>query len=184
MSGSSPSLRLVPALAALLLGLGLWVFHTMSFAPLASRYRKLLLEAGEMGATLDPSLAVAPLPPRVTEMFRQNSVAVADADEMSHSGFLATDLVRQLSKKAAECDIAVAGSQPGSATQTISAIEVRAHLELLGRYDQIVQLLDMLARDGSLYRVDELLVSPLPGGRVRADLELTRMLLKRGGPVR
>ncbi len=180
----SPALRYLPALAALLLGVGVWLFHTTSFSPLASRYRKLLLEAGEMGATLDPRLAVAPLPPRVTDLFRQNSVAVADADQLSHSGFLATDLVRRVSKTAAECRIAVAGSQPGSATQTATAIEVRAHLELQGRYEQMLDLLDALAREGALYRVDELLISPLPGGRVRADLELTRMLLKRRGPAR
>jgi hypothetical protein len=60
---------------------------------------------------------------------------------------------------------------------------VRARLELQGRYEQIVKLLDDLSREGALYRVDELLIEPLPGGRVSADLTLTRRLLKRGGPA-
>ena len=182
--GPVPALRVLPAIAALLVGLTLWVVHTTGFSPQATRYRQLLLEAGEMGATLDPRLAVAPLPPRVTDFFRRNSVAAADADRLAQSGFLATDLVRRVSETAAECAIAVAGSQPGAATQTAASIEVRAHLELQGRYEQIVELLDDLAREGALYRVEELAVTPLPGGRVRADLEITRMLLKRGRAAR
>lgn len=181
MSPLSPAVRYLPALAALLIGANLWVFHTTSFAPLATRYRSLLLEAGEMGATLDPRLAVAPLPRRVTELFRENSLTPADADRLSQSGFLATDLVRRVSETAAACAITVSSSQPGSATHTAASVEVHAHLELQGRYEQIVELLDRLSREGTLYRVDELLIVPLPNGHVRADLELTRMLLKRGG---
>ena len=40
--------------------------------------------------------------------------------------------------------------------------------------------MDRMSHEGALYRVDELLIVPLPNGRVRADLELTRMILKRG----
>ena len=184
MSAPPSISRYVPALAALIIGVSLWVFHTTTFAPLATRYRRLLLEAGEVGATLDPRLAVAPLPPRVTDLFRENSVAVSDADRLAQSGFLATDLVRRVSETAAECAITVAGSQPGAATQTVSTIEVRAQLELVGRYEQVVELLDELAREGALYRVEELVVTPMPAGRVRAALEITRMLVKRGGPRR
>ncbi len=176
-------LRYAHALAALLVGATLWVFHTTAFAPLASRYRSLLLHAGEMGATLDPRLAVAPLPPRVVELFRRNSVAIADADRLAQSGFLATDLVRRVSETATERAITVTSSQPGAATQTATAIEVRARLVLQGRYEQIVKLLDDLSREGALYRVDELLIEPLPGGRVSAELMLTRRLLKRGAPA-
>ena len=180
MSSPTVTLRFLPALAAFVLGVCLWVFHTASFAPLAAQYRQLLLQAGEMGATLDPRLAVAPLPPRVVDLFRENSVAVAEADRLSQSGFLATDLVRRVSETAAECGIAVSGSQPGSATETASSIEVRAQLELQGRYVQVVALLDALAREGALYRVEELTILPMPGGRIRADLELTLMMFKRG----
>lgn len=183
MSPRSAVLRYTAALVALLIGACLWVIHTTAFAPLASHYRSLLLQAGEMGATLDPRLAVAPLPPRVVELFRRNSVALADADRLAQSGFLATDLVRRVSETATERAITVTSSQPGAATQTPTAIEVRARLELQGRYDQIVRLLDDLSREGALYRVDELLIEPLPGGRVSADLTLTRRLLKRGRPA-
>lgn len=184
MNSSPVALRYLPALAAVLIGVCLWVFHTTLFAPLASRYRTLLLEAGEMGAILDPRLAVAPLPPRVTDLFRQNSVATADADRLAQSGFLATDLVRRVSETAAKCEITVASSQPGTITQSATSIEVRARLELQGRYEQIVQLLDHLSREGGLYRVDELTIASLPGGRVRANFQLARVLLKRGGTVR
>lgn len=184
MTARAAVLRYAPAFAALLIGASLWVFHTTAFAPLASRYRSLLLQAGEMGATLDPRLAVAPLPPRVVELFRHNSVAIADADRLAQSGFLATDLVRRVSETATSRAIAVTSSQPGAATQSATAIEVRARLELQGRYEQIVKLLDDLSREGALYRVDEMLIEPLPGGRVSAELMLTRRLLKRGGPAR
>lgn len=180
MSPLAPAVRYLPALAALLVGASVWLFHITSFAPLATRYRALLLEAGEMGATLDPRLAVAPLPRRVVELFRDNSVAAADADRLAQSGSLATDLVRRVSETAAACGITVSSSQPGTATHTAASLEVRAHLELHGSYEQLVELMDRMSHEGALYRVDELLIAPLPNGRVRADLELTRMILKRG----
>ena len=184
MSAPSSVARVLPGLAALLVGLAFWLFHTTRFAPLADDYRRLLREAGEMGATLDPRLAVAPLPPRVTDLFRQNSVAAADADRLAQSGFLATDLLRRVSTRAGQHAITVSGSQPGTATQTASTVEVRAHVELQGRYAQIVELLDDLAREGALYRIEGLSIVPLSGDRVRADLELARMLVKRGRPAR
>lgn len=176
--------RLWPAAGALLVVLSLWVVHSASFAPLASRYRRLLVEAGEMGATFDPRLAAAPLPPRVTDLFRRNSLAAADADRLSQSGFLATDLVRRISAAALRRGIEVSASQPGSATQTQATLEVRAQLMLEGRYEQVLTLLDDLAREGGLYRLEELSLSPQPGGRVQADLQLARMLLKRGTVAR
>ena len=184
MSAADSVRRHWPALGALLVGAALWAVHTTSFAPLAAQYRRLLAQAGEMGATFDPRLAVAPLPPRVTDLFRQNSLAVAEADRLGQSGFLATDLVRRVSATAQRRGIEVSASQPGSATQTSATLEVRAQLVLEGRYEQVVGLLDELAREGALYRVEELALAPQPGGRVQADVQLARMLLKRGGPAR
>jgi hypothetical protein len=169
---------------ALLLGAALWAADTAGFAPLAARYQRLLVEAGEMGATFDPRLAVAPLPPRVTELFRENSVAVADADRLAQSGHFATDLVRRVSATALQRGIEVSASQPGAATQTAAALEVRAQLVLQGRYEQVVELLDDLAREGALYRVEELSLTPEENGRVVADLQLARMVLTRRGPAR
>lgn len=184
MSAAASLPRTWPALAALVLGAALWSVHSASFAPLAARYRKLLVQAGEMGATFDPRLAAAPLPPRVTDLFRANSVAAADAERLALSGSLATDLVRRVSEAARGRGIEVAASQPGSAAQTAAAVEVRAQLVLQGRYEQIVGLLDALAREGALYRVEELSLAPLEGTRVQAELQIARMLLKRGGPSR
>ena len=180
MSASDPLRRHWPALVAVLVAVLLWAVHSASFAPLTARYRKLLIEAGEMGATFDPRLAVAPLPPRVTDLFRANALSTTDADRMTQSGFLSTDLVRRLSDAAVHRGLAVSAAQPGPATQTATALELRAQLVLQGRYEQVVSLLDDLARAGSLYRVEQLSLAPDAGGAVQADLRIARMLFKRG----
>ena len=173
--------RLRPALASLLvLGL-LSSVHSLGFGPLAGRYRQLLHDAGELGAPLDARLALAPLPPRVTDLLRRNSLAAADADRLTQSGFLGTDLVRRVAGTAVGCGLDVAASEPGSIVQTANTLEVRAELDLHGRYAQFVRLLDALSLERSLYRVEALSMAPLPGGRVEARIEVARVLLKRGG---
>ena len=153
------------------------------FSPLAGRYRQQLEAAGELGAPLDPRLVLAPLPPRVTDMLRKNSLSEAEANQLSQSGFLATDLVRRLAGVAVGVGIDVAASEPGSVTQTASTVEVRAGLRLRGRYAQVVKLLDALANERSLYRIERLSLAPLPGGLVESKLEVARVFLKRsGGP--
>jgi hypothetical protein len=66
-------------------------------------------------------------------------------------------------------------------TQTPSTVEVRAELRLRGRYTQIVKLLDTLAQERSLYRIERLSLAPLPGGNVESKLEVARVFLKRSG---
>jgi Cu/Ag efflux pump CusA len=129
-------------------------------------------------------LAVAPLPPRVTHIFQVNSVSNADAERMSQSGFYATDLVRRVSEIAVANGLDVAASQPGSASHTTTTIEVRAELRLQGRYEQVVRLLDQLAHEGEFYRLEAMTLAPLAKGGVEADLQITRMLMKRGGAPR
>jgi hypothetical protein len=180
MSPADPLRRQWPAVVAVLVAALLWAVHTVSFAPLTARYRDLLLEAGEMGATYDPRLAVAPLPPRVTELFRANAMTTPEAERMMQSGFLATDLVRRISDSALRRGIGVIASQPGPGTQTASSLEIRAQLVLHGRYEKVVTFLDDLAREGSLYRVERLSLAPDPDGGVQADLQIARMLFKRG----
>ncbi len=177
-------LRFWTAIVALLVGAGMWSAHTLSFSPLAAHYRKQLEAAGEIGASLDPRLAVAPVPPRVTHLFQVNSVTNADAEQKSQSGFYATDLVRRVSEIAVANGLDVAASQPGSASHTTSTLEVRAELQLRGRYEQLVRLLDQLAREGAFYRLEAMSLAPLGSGGVEADLQITRMLMKRGGGSR
>lgn len=177
-------LRFWTAIVALLLGAGFWAAHTLSFAPLASRYRQQLQAAGEIGASLDPRLAVAPLPPRLTHLFQVNSVTNLEAERMSQSGFYATDLVRRVSEIAVANGLDVAASQPGSASHTTSTLEVRAELQIRGRYEQVVRLLDQLAHEGTFYRLEAMSLAPLEKGGVEADLQITRMILKRGGTTR
>ena len=176
--------RYWPALAAVVVLTLLWSVHTFGFRPLAERYQQQLADAGDIGASLDPRLAAAPLPPRVTDLLRHNSVAGEDADRLSQSGFLATDLVRRLSETAVECGIDVAASEPGTATQTPTTLEVRAHLRLHCRYAQFVELLDDLASERSLYRIERMSLLPLPDNRVDIELWVARVLLKRGAIVR
>ena len=155
--------------------------HSLVFSPLAGRYRQQLEAAGELGAPLDPRLVLAPLPPRVTDMLRKNSLSEAEANQQSQSGFLATDLVRRLASAAVSCGIDVAASEPGTVAQTPTTVEVRAQLRLRGRYTQIVKLLDTLAQERSLYRIEKLSLAPLPGGDVESKIEVARVFLKRSG---
>ena len=180
MSAASPLRRFWASVLALIVGAVLWSVHTLDFGPLAARYRTQLTQAGEIGASLDPRLAAAPLPPRVAHLFQVNSVGATEAERLSQSGSLATDLVRRVSETAVAAGINVAASQPGSASQTATSIEVRAQLRLQGQYDQVVRLLDALSREGALYRIEVLSLAPLPRGGVEADLRIARMLLKRG----
>jgi hypothetical protein len=174
--------RFWPALASLLVLALLWSVQTVGFGPLATRYRTQLTAAGEIGASLDPRLASPPLPPRVLEFLRSNSVAAADADGLSQSGFLATDLVRRVSERAVGRGIDVAGSEPGVATQTPSTLEVRAHLKLRGRYAQFVELLGDLAGEHGLYRIERMTISPQLNGLTETELWIARVLLKREVP--
>jgi hypothetical protein len=181
--GAEPLRRFWPPLAALLVMALLASVHSFVFSPLAGRYRQQLEAAGELGAPLDPRLVLAPLPPRVTDMLRKNSLSETEANQLSQSGFLATDLVRRLAGVAGRVGIDVAASEPGSVTQTASTVEVRAGLRLRGRYAQIVKLLDALANERSLYRIERLSLAPLPGGLVESKFEVARVFLKRsGGP--
>src|SRR5262249_30112104 len=142
--------RFWPALASLVVLALLSSVHSLVFAPLAARYRQLLDDAGEMGAPLDARLALAPLPPRVTQLVRANSVTAPEAEQQSQSGFLATDLVRRIARSAVARGMDVAASEPGAVAQTPGTVEVRAELRLRGRYAQLVLLLDDLSREHSL----------------------------------
>ena len=179
---SAPIRRHWAAILAVLLAAGLWAVDSLSFAPLAAHYRRQLTAAGEIGASLDPRLAVAPLPPRVTQLFQANSVAPTDAERLSQSGSHVTDLVRRVSEIAVANGLDVVSSQPGAASHTTSTLEVRAQLRLHGRYEQVVRLLDQLAREGTFYRLESLSLAPLDRGGIEANLHLTRMLMKRVTP--
>lgn len=174
--------RFWPALVSAILLAQLWIVHTLGFRPLAVRYRAQLATAGEIGASLDPSLALAPLPPRVIDLLRRNSVAAEDAEGLSQSGFLATDLVRRISETAGAFGIDVAASEPGVATQSTSSLEVRAHLRLRCHYDQFIRLLDALAAGRSFFRIERMSLTPRPDGLTDVELWVARLLFKRGAP--
>ena len=177
----SPLRRYWPALVSLLVLALLGLVQTLGYGPLAARYRAQLIAAGEIGASLDPGLASAPIPPRVNELLRQNSVAAADAERLAQSGSLAIDLVRRVSATAVECGIDVGGSEPGVVTQSASSLEVRAHLRFRCRYTQFVELLGSLAEQHALFRIERMVITPRADGITDAELWLARVVLKRGG---
>jgi hypothetical protein len=183
VSPGAPSLvrRFWPAVASVSVLALLWCLQTLGFAPLATRYRAQLAAAGEIGASLDPALASTPIPPRVNDLLRHNSVAAAEAARLGQSGSLAIDLVRGVSATAVGCGIDVTGSEPGVVTPTAGTLEVRAHLRLRCRYAQLVELLDRLAGQQSLYRIERMAVVPRPDGSTDTELWVARVLLKRGG---
>jgi len=178
----SPELlrRQVPTLVSLLVLALLWLVQTVAFAPLAARYRSLIAAGGDVGASLDPTLAATPPPPRVADLLRRNSVGEGDAERLSQSGFLATDLVRRLSEVAHAKGIEVASSEPGAATQTATTVEGRAHLKLRCRYSELVSLLGRLSAEQSLYRIERMAVVPRASGGADAELWVAQVLLKRG----
>jgi hypothetical protein len=178
---SEPLRRFWPALAAILVLALFSVVHSLVFSPLAGRYKQQLLDAGDMGAPLDPRLVLAPLPPRVTDMLRKNSLDEAEANRLSQSGFLATDLVRRLAGVATSAGIDVAASEPGSVSQTPGTVEVRVQIRLRGHYAQMVKLMDALASERALYRIERLSLVPQPGGIVETKIEVARVFLKRSG---
>ena len=176
----NPLRRFWPALASLLVLTLLWLVQTLGFGPLAARYRSQLAAAGEVGASLDPRLASAPVPRRVQELLRSNSVAAPDADRLSQSGALAIDLVRRVSETAVSCGMDVSASEPGVVTQTSTTLEVRAHLHFRCRYTQFVELLNDLSDQHALYRIERLSLAPRANGLTDAELWVARVLVKRG----
>lgn len=172
------------ALGPALLALGTFavfsLVHSLSFQPLAARYRAQLTEAGAVGASIDPRLAVSPVPPRVQELLRLNSVTSPEADRLMASGQLATDLVRDVSELADGIGLDIVESEPGLVTRSGGTLEVRAQLRLRARYTQIVELLDRFAQQRALVRIERLMVSPGEGETVDVELHVASVLLKRG----
>lgn len=173
-----------PALLALGTFAVFSLVNSLSFQPLAARYHEQLAKAGAVGASIDPRLAVSPVPPRVQELLRLNSVTTAEADRLVASGQLATDLVRTVSDLADGIGLDIVESEPGVVTQSGGTLEVRAQLRLRARYAQIVELLDRFAQQRALVRIERLVVSPGEGDRVEVELRVASVRLKRGGTAR
>lgn len=176
--------RLAPALFAVLVLALFMLVHVLVFAPMAARYRQLLASAGTIGASIDPSLAPPPVPASVTLFLQRNSVESNEAEGRAESGGLATDLVGRVAQAADSCGLALVESTPGVANRTRGPLEVRAHIRLQGRYEQIIRLLDRLDRDRALYRVERMNLTGGETGAVELELWIARMHIERGGAAR
>lgn len=176
--------RFAPALFAVLVLALFMLVHALAFTPMAAHYRRLLAAAGTVGASIDPSLAPPPVPAPVTLFLQQNSVEASEAGRRADSGELATDLVRRVSEAADACGLEVVESTPGVANRTQGPLEVRAHVRLQGRYEQVVALLERLDGDRALYRIDRMNLSGAETGRAELELWLARMLIERGEAAR
>ena len=176
--------RFLPALASVLILAIVLLVHTLVFEPLAARYHRQLAQSGEIAASLDPSLAASPIPMPVQDLLMDNSVEASDAARLAESGELATDLVKRIADASDRAGLEVAESTPGTVSQTAGTLEVRAHVRLRGDYAEVITLLDTLARDGSLYRLDRFNLASGEHGRLESELWVARLIVKRGGSPR
>lgn len=166
-------------LAALAAGLVFLGIHSLVFKPLESRYRRALLAAGPMGATLDPSQTTQALPPRVYTLLIENARPASEVDHAAQSGALAGELMQALSGVAGRHGLDVVVSEPGVLTQQPTRVQVRAHLRMRGRYVGLVGFLDDLSRQPGLYRVERMLVDPGEDALQDIELNVAQLLLKR-----
>ena len=171
--------RQVPMLAALAMGLLFLALHTFLFQPLEQRYRRALVEAGPMGATLDPSQAIRALPPRVYTLLIENARPASQLDHAAQSGALASALMQELSEVAGRHGLDVVVSEPGILTQQPSRVLARAHLRMRGRYTGLVGFLDDLSQHHGLYRIERMLVDPNEGSVHDIEIHVAQLLLKR-----
>jgi len=171
--------RQVPMLAALAMGLVFLGVHTFVFQPLEQRYRRALVAAGPMGATLDPSQTTQALPPRVYTLLIENARPTSEVERAAQSGALAGELMQTLSGVAGRHGLDVVVSEPGLLTEQPTQLQVRAHLRMRGRYAGVVSFLEDLSRQPGLYRIERLLLEPDDDGRLEIELNVARLLLKR-----
>ena len=73
-------------------------------------------------------------------------------------------------------------TDPAPTTQDARSIQLRAHVRMRGRYQDVLLFLDDLARDKRLFGVDRFNVVPEDNGMVNVELWASRLVLKAGGP--
>ena len=168
-----------PVFASLIVLAVFGAIHVLTFVPMAQRYERAVHNAGDMGATFDPSGAQPAMPPHVAVLLTENSLPSASAEQQGQSGALAATLMQHVAEAADRHGLDVVVSEPGVLTQTPAAVEVRAHLRMRGRYAQFVEMVDALAHDGALYRIERFSMAPTGAANQDIELWVARLWLKR-----
>jgi hypothetical protein len=157
------------------------VVHFAVFQPAASRYRKALKRAQDLGLTFDPEQHVAMMPPRVLALLTENSLPATAADMQRESGVLTATLLDDLTQLTNRHSMVVLATQPGAMSHEDKAVQVRAHLKLQCSFDEFAGFLDDLSRSHTLTSVDRFsMVGGMPG-RHTVELWVTRYILKQTG---
>ena len=159
--------------------------QALVYAPLAGRYRRALVRAGDLGVLLDPTRGVMPaaLSPRVYAFLMENSAPASDVDGRAQAGTLGAELVQRLSSQATELHLDVVVAEPGSVTQQPGWNEARAHLRMRGTWANYLRFLDALSRDGRLVTIERFAISPEGPGACDIEVWVSGATLKRRRPT-
>lgn len=155
--------------------------HLAIFRPAAARYRAALDAAGGIDAAFEPGAAPAMLPPRVFALITANSLAPQDAVDRGGSGALGVILLEELGRVASRSGLTMLESEPGPVTQEPLVAQIRAHLRLRGRYDEVADFFSQLSRSDALTVVEHFHVTPAGDGSEILEIWLARVYLKQPG---
>jgi len=168
--------QVLVALAALL---GFTAVHLIVFAPAAIRYRRAVARAEALGIQLNEASGPSALSGRAAALFTGNSLDSAAAEEREASGVLAGVLLENLSGLAARRGIEILATERDIMTALPSAVQVRARLQLRGRYADFVALLGDLPRSGALTAIDRFNLQHDTNGNVRIEVWVSQLVFKR-----
>ncbi len=172
--------RLWPAFGALFaLGL-LTIVHQFWFQPTATRYKRVLKQATEIGMPLDPSQMPRIMPPRVFALVADNTLRASEAQQAANSGALTSEFLGELTQMMGRRNMTIISTEPGITTQDADTVELRAHIRVRCRYADFVLLLDDLAHDQRLFGIDRFTITP-DESSVLVELWVSRLVLKSGG---
>lgn len=168
--------RLVGAIAAFLV---FTLIHFTLFRPAAERYRSALSRVGGIEAVFSSGGAHPMLPPHLFALITEHSLTPQDATDRGGSGALGVLLLEDLGRQASRTGLAIVASDPGAVAQQPQSLQVRAHVIFRGRYAQLVDFFDELARSDSLTLVDRFKITPLSESTDEMELWVSRLYLKR-----
>jgi len=174
--------RNMPVILAIVVLALLTVIHQLWFEPTAARYARTIKQATDLGMPLDPNNMPRVMPPRLFALIADNSLPASQAQDAANSGSLTAEFLGELTQRMGQRNLAVVSTEPAPTTQDAHSIQLRAHVRMRGRYQDVVQLMDDLARDKRLFGVDRFTVAPEDNGSVTVELWASRLVLKAGGP--
>ena len=174
--------RNLPVIIAIVVFALFTIVHQLWFEPTAARYARTIKQATDLGMPLDPNNMPRVMPPRLFAIIADNSLPAAQAQDQANSGSLTAEFLGELTQRMGQRNLAVVSTDPAPTTQDVRSIQLRAHVRMRGRYQDVLLFLDDLARDKRLFGVDRFNVVPEDNGMVNVELWASRLVLKAGGP--